>query len=388
MNPAHFSETRTGDLVAIKVVDKDDFAFVPHALPPKGWTFPSELWPLLAKAKEVLGTLNGIGRTLDDPQLLLSPLGRREAITSSALEGTYATPQELMLFELNPTKPKSEGDKVNEWREVSNYHRALKQGSSDLSSGMPFCLRMFRNLHGTLLSGTMHHYTSPGDFRKHQVAIGSDRRYIPPPILYLQSCLNDLEVYLNQSSEELDPLVKAYIVHYQFEAIHPFYDGNGRVGRVLLALMVYKWCNLYCPWLYMSAYFERFKDEYISKMFQISTVGAWNEWLEFCLRGTVLQATDAIRRCDELRALKKRMQERMAETGSVRTPRILDQLFSNPTVQVTQLAAKLKVSYPTAKEDVDRLEKAGILLSLEMRPATYYSPDIYRIAYDPQEELR
>ncbi|HTB80999.1 MAG TPA: Fic family protein [Opitutaceae bacterium] len=390
MNSALFGEHKTGQLVPIKVNTQDDFAFLPNPLPPTGWIFPNKLWPMLVKAKEALGTLNGSGKNLRDPQLLLSPLGRREAITSSALEGTYATPQELMLFELSPTKPKSESDPANEWKEVYNYYDALKEGGKSLGEGMPFCLRMFKSLHEKLLGGTRHRYTSPGEFRKHQVAIGSDRRYIPPTVDHLDKCLADLEAYINAEHGDLDPLVRAYLAHYQFEAIHPFYDGNGRIGRVLLSLMVYKWCNFKCPWLYMSAYFERYKDEYISKMFKISTDGAWDDWLEFCLRGTIVQAEDAIRRCDALLVLKEDMEKRINDHGgTVRSQRILNGLFSSPFVRVSSLARKLEVAYPTAQEDIDRLVKVGILSQIEgVRPKSYAADEIFAIAYDPAESLR
>lgn len=390
MNSALFGPNRTGELVPIKVNTQDDFAFTPYPLPPRNWAFPPHLWPMLAKAKEALGTLNGTGKNLPDPQLLLSPLGRREAITSSALEGTYATPQELMLFELSPTKPKSEADPVNEWKEVYNYYEALKEGGRSLGEGMPFCLRMFKSLHDKLLGGTRHRYSSPGEFRQHQVAIGSDRRYVPPTVSQLDKCLNDLEAYVNEDHPDLDPLVKAYLVHYQFEAIHPFYDGNGRIGRVLLSLMVYKWCAHKCPWLYMSAFFERYKDEYISKMFRVSTDGDWNTWLEFCIRGTIVQAEDAIRRCDELLALKADMIARIDKHGgTVRSRRILDDLFSRPFVRVSRLARKLGVTYPTAQDDINRLVKAGILQQVQdVTPKAYAAPEIFSIAYDPAESLR
>jgi Fic family protein len=391
MDSTLFTERKTGQLVPIKVHTQDDWAFVPNALPPLGWSFPNRLWPLLAKAKEKLGMLNGIGRTLDDPQLLLQPLGGREAITSSALEGTHATPEELMLFELSPTRPRSESDRSNEWREVANYRAALNEGGRLLGrENLPFCSRVFKSLHARLFDETRGRYTGPGEFRQHQVAVGSDRRYIPPTVAHLERCLNDLEVYINAEQPDLDPLVKAYMVHYQFEAIHPFYDGNGRIGRVLLSLMVYKWCGFQCPWLYMSAYFERYKDEYISKMFRISTRGEWDEWLEFCLRGTIVQAEDAIRRCDGLTKLKREMQKRIEDGrhASSRTHRIVDRLFTHPVVKIAWLSRDFGVTYPTAKDDVERLERAGILRPLSgVSPKAYYAPEIMKVAYDPPESL-
>lgn len=392
MNISLFSESKTGQLVPIKVNTNEDYAFVPAPLPSPDWTFPVNLWPLLAKAKEKLGKLDGIGRTITDPNLLLSPLKSREAITSSALEGTYATPQELMLFELNPTKPKSDSDRVNEWQEVANYRRALNEGARLIDEqNMPFCKRLFRDLHAALLGGTRHRYTNPGEFRQHQVAIGSDRRYIPPTAAHLEKCLDDLEAYINADQPDLDPLIKAYLVHYQFEAIHPFYDGNGRIGRVLLSLMIYKWGEFTCPWLYMSAFFERYKDEYISKMFNISTDGAWDAWVDFCLRGTIVQAEDAIRRCDALRELKTTLLDRIESTqkNTARTHRIIDGLFVNPIVRPARLSRNMNVTYPTAKDDIRRLVDAKILVPLPgVKPMAFYSPEIFKIAYEAPEDMR
>jgi Fic family protein len=385
MNPSLFTEKKTGTLIPIKTGTTENVAFVPDPLPP-AWQFPHTLWPLLAEAKEALGRLDGIGRTLPDPQLLLRPLARREAITSSRLEGTYATAQELLLFEMNPRNPKSEADQANAWREVWNYNNALAQGTKMLKD-LPFCFRMITDLHRTLLARVRGRQATPGQFRQHQVAIGSDLRYIPPPVPQMQECLDAIEKYINTEDGTYDPLVRAYLVHYQVEAIHPFPDGNGRIGRVLLSLMIYKWCNHFLPWLYMSEFFERFKDEYISKLFAISAEGAWERWVEFCLRGTIRQANDSIRKCDRLRALKDDMHQK-ARPGSARTDHIIDRLFSRPFVSVASLARRNKVTYPTAKTDIEHLEKVGILVKLEkIRPATYYSPEIFNIAYAESDSL-
>src|SRR5262249_5243501 len=159
------------------------------------------------------------------------------------IEGTYATAQELMLFEINPHEPKSPHDQANAWREVFNYSRALALGTERLIE-LPFCAKLIKELHGILMENVRGQHSQGGEWRQHQVAIGSDRRYIPPPKPEMEECLNDLEAYINIADDGYDPLVRAYIVHYQFEAIHPFGDGNGRIGRVLLSLMIGHWCNL------------------------------------------------------------------------------------------------------------------------------------------------
>jgi Fic family protein len=221
------------------------------------------------------------------------------------------------------------------------------------------------------------------------VAIGSDRRYVPPPKLEMEKCLIDLERYINSIEDRYDPLVRAYIVHYQFEAVHPFGDGNGRIGRVILSLMIAHWCQLSRPWLYMSAFFERFKDEYVDNLFRVSTEGAWDKWIEFCLNGTIQQATEAARRCEKLRKLKDEMVERIRVDGSARTEQIVQMLFSNPIVRVSSLKRKLRVTYPTAQSDVDRLVKAQILQPLEnIRPKAYFSNEIMSTAYGEDDHIK
>lgn len=381
LDASRFTEQKTGSLVEVLAPEKD-WAFLPDNLPPS-WQFPDTLWPLLADARECLGTLNGIGRSLPDPQLLLRPFQRREALRSSSLEGTYATPEELMLFEMNPRQPTSEEDPANAWLEVANYGKALRHGCKLLEK-LPLSLRVIRKMHELLLSGVRGRSKSPGEFRKYQVQIGSDRRYMPPPPEHVQPCLDALEKYLNTDEGNYDPLVRSYIVHYQFEAIHPFLDGNGRVGRALLALMIYKWCGHYLPWLYMSPFYEKFKDEYISRLFEISTKGDWSGWIEFCLRGTVFQAKDSIRRCDLLRRLRDEFQKKVPKP-SARTYRIIEDLFSRPIVTVPQIAARYNVTYPTAKADIDRLVKAGILTeSPDIYPKPYYAGEIMGVAYSDE----
>jgi Fic family protein len=382
MDSSKFSKHRTGELVEIYLPEAD-WAFVPDPLPPD-WEFPGHLWPLLTQARESIARLDGIGRTLPNPQLLLHPLQSREALRSSSLEGTYASPQELLLFELNPRTPKSERDRANDWLEVSNYGKALRQGMALLEE-LPLSLRLIRELHRTLLDGVRGRERSPGEFRKYQVHVGANRRYIPPPPERLPECLNEFEKQMNQEDIGYDALVRCYLLHYHFEAIHPFRDGNGRVGRVLLSLMVYKWCNLYMPWLYMSAYFEKFKDEYIDNLFKVSSEGNWEDWIDLCLRGTISQANDSIRRCEELRKLRD-VFHNQADAASARAHTIIEDLFTVPMVIVSALAKRCSVSYPTAKTDVEQLAKRGILKELEgSRPKAYYAPEILRIAYGEPE---
>lgn len=383
MDISKFTEAKTGQLVEIST-PVDDWAFVPGPLPPSNWTFPVNLWPLLAEAKEEVARLDGIGRTLPNPELLLRPLQSREAIRSSSLEGTYATAEELLLFELNPRESKSEKDPINSRLEVNNYSRSLRLGM-DLLNELPFCLRLIKEVHRELLSGVRGRDKAPGEFRRVQNHVGSDFRFIPPPQNYLDSCLDVFEKQLNEPPVDFDPLIHCYLMHYQFETIHPFLDGNGRVGRVLLSLMVFKLCEISAPWLYMSAYFERYKDEYIDSLFNVSARGAWSEWVEFCLRGTVVQAKDSISRCEHLGTLKDKYHQE-AEGAGPRSHPIIEDLFTSPILTIPNVASRYGISYPTAKSDVNKLVRLKILAKIEdARPKIFYCPGIFRIAYEESE---
>lgn len=379
MDRTQFTAARTGELVPI-TSPISDWAFVPNPLPPS-WEVPLHLWPKLAHAKQLLGKLDGIGSTLSHPELLLRPLETREALTSSSLEGTYASPQELLLFELKPRAPRSSQDRANAWLEVYNYGRALREGFAYLRD-RPLSLHMIRQLHAWLLRGVRGDRTNPGQFRSDQVHIGSDRRFVPPPPERLQETLDQLEPLLESNPSEFDPLVWVYLVHYQFEAIHPFLDGNGRVGRLLLALMTWRGCGMSQPWLFMSPFFEKYRDEYIHHLFQMSADGRWEPWINYCLTGTIEQAEDSFKRCSQLNALKEDMRGRVT-SGSARLHQIIDELFVHPFVTIPNLRDLLQVSYPTAKSDVDRLIAASILEEVEAssNPKAYVAREILAIAY-------
>jgi Fic family protein len=251
-----------------------------------------------------------------------------------------------------------------------------------MTTQLPLSLRLIRELHRVLLTGVRGKEHSPGEFRRIQVAIGPRYRFVPPPINYLSECLDAFERYLHAPSVH-NPLVECFLAHYQFEAIHPFRDGNGRVGRLLLAIMVHQRCNLTKSWLYLSEYFEKNSDEYRNRLFNVSAKAAWSEWIEFCLLGTADQAKATLRRCDELRLIKDDYMRRLnAAGGSVRLNQIIDDLFCSPIVQLSRLPDRLQITYPTAKSDVERLIEVGILAELpDLNVRTFYAPEVWRVAY-------
>ncbi|MCC6124736.1 MAG: Fic family protein [Pirellulales bacterium] len=384
MDIEQFTSKAPGKILRIPRDERsgNEYAFIPDPLPPS-WIFSDRLWPLLVDAKQQLGILEGIGRTLPNPGILLRPLEDREAIKSSRLEGTYVTEKEFLLFELEPLESKSEADPLNRQREVFNYRKAILQGTN---STLPISLRLLREFHETLLRGVQSEDRSPGNFRNVQVAIGSSHRFVPPPPEKLAECLDSFEKYIH-AEKRFDPLIECFLVHYQFETIHPFKDGNGRVGRLLLAIMLKEFCGLSKPWLYLSEFFESNREDYVQNLFRVSSQAAWDGWIEFCLLGVVQQAKDTIRRCERLQKIQKIFLEKVADSGgSIRLNSILERIFHSPFVRIADLPEKLGVTYPTAKSDVERLVEAGVLQELEgVFPKTYYAPEIYNVAYEAME---
>lgn len=392
MNDQLFSKNAPGKLVKIDfpshhpLHSERSMAFVPDSLP-SSWQFETDIWPLLAQAKEVLGTLNGIGQTLVEPELLLTPLQNREAITSSRIEGTFVTPEQLLLIGLDNPEQSSPDHEIQDWWEVFNYSEALKAGKQMVQENN-LTNFMIRSIHQILMHGVRGRNKSPGKFRDKQVIIGSDGRYIPPPPAEVSRLMENFELYINDLDPQTctDPLIKCFIAHYQFEAIHPFEDGNGRVGRALLALMIYKHLKHAQPWLYLSSFFDQYKEEYISNMFRISTEGRWRDWIMFCLRATITQASEAIFRCRGFNELKEEFHRRVQD-GTPRTFRLINSLFIHPVVSIKSTQEMLGVQYNTAKRDIDVLVSYGILQEMiDQKPKRFFAPAIMKIAYSEQFE--
>ncbi|MBM4074650.1 MAG: Fic family protein [Planctomycetes bacterium] len=372
-----FCSSSPGQIVPI---EGNEHAFVPNPLPPLDWALNERLWPNITEAVRVIGVLDGIGRVLPNPAILLRPTEDREAIQSSALEGTFATPKELLLFEMSPPEPAADTEASNRFREVYNYRRAIQHATN---SQLPISLRLIRELHELLMDGVRGHQKNPGKFRTIQVAIGTNRRFVPPPPQLVLGCLDALEKFIH-AEIGLHPLVDCFLVHYQFETIHPFTDGNGRIGRLLLALMLQRAGQMSKPWMYLSDYFEQHREEYIQGLFRVSTDGDWESWVNLCLRATIAQGNATISRCERLLAVSHRYQQQLQATGgNVRLQMILDQMFIHPFAGVADVARRLDVSYPTAKSDLDKLAEVGVLKLLPQHsPKTYYAPEIFQIAYE------
>jgi len=362
------------------LIDVDDgVAFVPAPLPPP-LDLPMATLRRLGDASHALGELGGVGRSLPNPHLLIGPFQRREAILSSQIEGTVATMEQLLLYEAAPTTTPSEA------QEVANYVRALEYGLSRLSS-LPISLRLVREMHEKLLRGVRGFDKRPGEFREIQNLVGrqgqspGEARFVPPPPAEMIEALNNLETYIHAPSDIPD-LVQLALVHYQFETIHPFLDGNGRMGRLLISLEFVERDLLPAPLLYLSAFFERNRDDYMDRLRAVSTAGRWVEWIDFFLEGIEEQSEDAVRRAREMLELRDQYRnELQTARSSALQLTLVDMLFERPVVTIPQAAERLEVTYRSAQLNVQKLVGAGVLRVVEnMRPQLFVADAIVDVA--------
>jgi Fic family protein len=337
-------------------------AFVPDPLPPPlEWT--AEIVRTLSDSDQAVGRLAGVGGRLPNPHLLIRPFVRREAVLSSRIEGTQATLGELLAAEAGASVERSPAD----LREVANYVVALEYGVERLAT-LPLSLRLIRELHARLMEGVRGGQATPGEFRRSQNWIGppgctpAEAAYVPPPPLEMMRALEDLETSFHDAT--LPPLVQAALLHYQFEAIHPFLDGNGRVGRLLITLFLIERRLLPTPLLYLSAFFEATRREYYDRLRGVSQRGEWNDWIVYFLRGVARQSEDALRRALSINRLEDQWREALAGTPSRAAITLVDLLAENPYWTVRGVAQRLAVAYTTAQRAVQKLEAEGILTPL------------------------
>lgn len=337
-------------------------AFMPYPLPPK-LTWTPELIRALSEADRAVGALAGLGRMLPNPHILIAPFIRREAVLSSQIEGTQATLTDLYAYEAVQRAPESAPGDV---REVSNYVKALEYGLERLET-LPISLRLIRELHQRLMDDVRGNDQTPGAFRRSQNWIGApgstlDRAtFVPPPVNLMHEALETFEDYLHREPV-YPPLIRLGLIHYQFETIHPFLDGNGRVGRLLLTLLLCAWQLLPQPLLYLSAYFEAARRTYYDLLLGVSREGEWDGWLRFFLDGVTRQAQDAVTRAGRLQALREEFRAQVqASRAAARLLQVVDLLFANPIVDMPGLMEALEISHQSASRYVETLEALGIL---------------------------
>jgi Fic family protein len=343
------------------------WTFIPNPLPPP-IVYSPELTALLSDADRNLGELAGVGRLLPNPHLLVAPYVRREAVLSSRIEGTQASLGDLFFFEAAPAEP----PRAPDIREVYNYVRALEYGLTRLKD-LPLSLRLVREIHARLMEGVRGAHATPGEFRRSQNWIGppgctlNEATFVPPPAHEIEEAMGPWEKYLYSETFE-PPLVQCAIMHYQFEAIHPFLDGNGRVGRLLITFFLCERGHLPQPLLYLSAFFERYRDEYYRRLLAVSQAGDWSGWIGFFLRGVSKQATDALQTAQRILDLQSAYRQRIQGHRSPGpTLRLLDDLFVNPYVTITGARKKYGVNFRTAQAAINLLCEAGILREVTRR---------------------
>ena len=342
-------------------------AFVPAPLPP---TPPLELGGTRQAALEgatlALGRLDSIGLLLPDPQRFLYAYVRREAVLSSQIEGTQSSLSDLLLFELE----EQPGVPFDDVVEVSNYVAALEHGMARLREGLPLCNRLLREMHARLMARGRGSDQAPGEFRRTQNWIGGTRpgnaHFVPPPTQEVEPCMGALEAFIHDATASLPVIIKAALVHVQFETIHPFLDGNGRLGRLLIAMALHEGRALTQPLLYLSLYFKQHRQVYYDLLDRVRTDGDWEAWIDFFLEGVEQTANSAVQTARRLVDLFQQDTRRVQAggRGAANTLRVLDALRQRPLCNLAHVSSSADISFPTASRAMLALVELGIAREL------------------------
>ncbi len=353
---------QTGDYAVTTNTGEPVRAFIPRPLPPDPPLMLNSLFPLLDRANQALGRLDGLSTLLPDTELFLYLYVRKEAVLSSQIEGTQSSLSDLLLFE-NQAVP---GVPIDDVREVSNYVAAMQHGLERLREGFPLSLRLIREIHGILLRGGRGADRTPGEFRHSQNWIGGTRpgnaAFVPPPPEQLMECLDSLEKFLHDETQTLPLLVQLGLIHVQFESIHPFLDGNGRLGRLLITLLLCARGALREPLLYLSLYFKTHRAHYYELLQRVRTEGVWELWLEFFLEGAETTAKQAADTAVELISLFEEDRKRIQSMGrsALSALRVHEYMQKKPLIKIGIAARALNLSVPTVSAALERLKKLGI----------------------------
>lgn len=363
LEPTEFIERRMID-GEVQPTTVKGFGFVPDPLPPKlntaDWLL--DMYEPMVNAERKISELEGAAKQLANPHMLINIFSKREAIASSAIEDTFASAKELAVFEVNPTQTNTR----NDVREVANYVRALEHG---LQSPLPaVILRLIREMHQYLMDGVNKPGIIGGEFRKTQNAIGRENagfqqaKFVPPPPRYLDQCLNDLEAYINTQDTKIPRLIRLAWIHYQFETIHPFLDGNGRLGRLLITLLLCRQGQLSRPLIYVSGYFEQNREDYYQHLYNVSTQGTWKAWTSFFLEAVRSQAEDALDRAEKILDLQAELYARVQQKRmSAQLPKVIDMLFNNLAITAPDVATELQTTPQTSNNLINKLDALGIV---------------------------
>lgn len=355
----------TGDYVEGSLAGSRYRAFVPKPLPPEpALFFSAELVGQLERANQALGRLDGITLMLPDPTLFLYQYVRKEALLSSQIEGTQSSLSDLLLFEIEE-KP---GVPIDDVEEVSNYIAALKHGLKRLrDDDFPLSLRLIREIHAILLRGGRGSRKQTGEFRTDQNWVGGKSpalaSFIPPPPDYLPNCLQEFEQFMHAPSAEMPPLIKAALTHVQFETMHPFSDGNGRMGRLLIALILCKEGVLREPSLYLSLYFKTRRQQYYEQLDGIRREGNWEAWLQFFLHGVELTSQQAVDTAQRILALFESDRERVRSLGrrAGSALQVYEEFVRHTILDAPTILKTLSLSGPTVHSAIGSLQELGLL---------------------------
>ena len=369
MNPKDFKVREAGRPVRAA---GGYWAFLPAPLPPK-LTYDPDLVRLLSTADAALSELSGLGRLLPNAHLLIGPWMAREAVLSSRIEGTRASISDVLIDEVGGervgAKPPDDVD------EVRNYIGALEHGIQRLPK-LPLSLRLVREIHAKLMKGVRGETATPGKFRRTQNWIGAQgstpatAAYVPPPATEMHACLDSWEKFLHQRGAMPD-LVQCALMHEQFEAIHPFLDGNGRVGRLLITLFLIERGRLSQPLLYLSDYIDRHRKDYYELLQRVRTHGDWISWLRYFIDGVQVTAADAAKRTTHVIELREEFRKRVGD--KLKALALVDQLFTNPYVTAAHAQQALQISAPTARKLLEFLAERKLIEKLgERRWAKLY----------------
>lgn len=380
MKKSDFSEQAPGRVIRTL---KGYFAFIPAPLPPDiAWS--NQLLSALSRADRSLARLAEVGNAFPLPHVVVRPFVRKEAVLSSQIEGTRTTFKELLSYEAGQLSMFRETDDL---REVQNYVQALDYGLERLET-LPLSVRLVREIHEILMRGVRGEVMTPGELRRSQNWIGRPgatldaARYVPPPPDEILDCLSDLEKFIHEDSE-LPPLLRIGMIHYQFEAIHPFLDGNGRVGRLMVTFLLVAWGLISQPLLYLSNFIEINRQEYYDRLLAVSQKGAWEAWLMYFLDGVHSQAEDASMRIARLESLRSQYRGRFAGMRSRQALEVLaDYLIGSPITSITQAQEALNIgSYQMIQRNIEKLEKLGIVREVtgNKRNRVYQAVEILKI---------
>ncbi len=334
-------------------------AFIPAPLPPNpSLEINGKLQARLAEAHIALGRLDAISSLLPDTKLFLYSYVRKEAVMSSQIEGTQSSLSDLMLYEM-AAQP---GVPMDDVQEVSCYVNALTLGVERIKQGNPITIRLVKELHQALMTSGRGIQRSPGEFRTNQVWIGGHRAdeatFVPPPANEIAACWSELEKFLNDIPEAIEPVIKAALMHVQFETIHPFMDGNGRLGRLLIPLILAQAGVLHEPLLYLSVFFKKHRQTYYERLQQVRLTGDWESWLLFFVDAITATATQAVATAQQLNQLLAVDKAKLAHLGRLAgsAKQILEALFNQPIVSINLLVEKTGLTPATIGKALDAME--------------------------------